>query len=172
MEKSLSSGRENMYLRAENATINLAFLSFENTSSTNEVSTASGDFGVSTAGEIERSNALKQDESSSQALVAQDGLGGYDGVMILNRTSNYALCANLPLLMDHQVLLSDEENTPANDRFSKADGFHAVPPSITENFLTPRADISFVGLDEYAIRKKIIESKFNTPNLIRIGTNN
>ncbi|GKF70396.1 hypothetical protein Tco_0203453, partial [Tanacetum coccineum] len=31
---------------------NLAFLSFENTSSTNEVSTASGDFGVSTTGGI------------------------------------------------------------------------------------------------------------------------
>ncbi|GJU01692.1 putative ribonuclease H-like domain-containing protein [Tanacetum coccineum] len=33
----------------------------------------------------------------------------------------------------------------------------------SRNFLTPRADISFVGLDEYAIRKKIIESK--TTNL-------
>ncbi|GKF21450.1 hypothetical protein Tco_0070088 [Tanacetum coccineum] len=57
------------------------------------------------------------------------------------------------------VRSSDEENTPANDRFSKADGFHVVPPPITGNFLTPRADISFAGLDEYAIRKKIIKSK-------------
>ncbi|GKF27168.1 hypothetical protein Tco_0083062 [Tanacetum coccineum] len=101
---------------------NLAFLSSENTNSTNEVSTASGDFGVSTAGGINqilstpcahdaaysffaqpttspqlenedfqqmdgddleeldfdgRSNAPTT-ESSSQALVAQDGLGGYD----------------------------------------------------------------------------------------------
>ncbi|GJT82953.1 putative ribonuclease H-like domain-containing protein [Tanacetum coccineum] len=58
-----------------------------------------------------------------------------------------------------EVRSSDEEITPANDRFSKADGYHAVPPPITGNFLTPRADISFAGLDEYAIRKKIIESK-------------
>ncbi|GJW59054.1 hypothetical protein Tco_0105785 [Tanacetum coccineum] len=43
------------------------------------------------------------------------------------------------------VRSSDEENTPANDRFSKADGFHAIPPPITGNFLTPRADISFAG---------------------------
>ncbi|GJX48895.1 hypothetical protein Tco_0275740 [Tanacetum coccineum] len=99
---------------------NLVFLSSENTSSANEVSTASEDFGVSTAGEIKqvpstpcahdvamltvrvkkkghfarecrsrrnqgrrsygdngRSNA-PTNESSSQALVAQDGLGGYD----------------------------------------------------------------------------------------------
>ncbi|GJZ84314.1 ribonuclease H-like domain-containing protein [Tanacetum coccineum] len=58
-----------------------------------------------------------------------------------------------------EVRSSDEETTPANDRFSKADGYHVVPPPITGNFLTPRADISFAGLDEYAIRKKIIESK-------------
>ncbi|GJZ66240.1 putative ribonuclease H-like domain-containing protein [Tanacetum coccineum] len=58
-----------------------------------------------------------------------------------------------------EVRSSDEESTPANDRFYKADGYHVVPPPITGNFLTLRADISFAGLDEYAIRKKIIESK-------------
>ncbi|GJX28792.1 hypothetical protein Tco_0236871 [Tanacetum coccineum] len=58
-----------------------------------------------------------------------------------------------------EVRSSDEETTPANDRFSKADGYHVVPPPITGNFLTPRADISFAGLDEYAIRKKIIKAK-------------
>ncbi|GKF34972.1 hypothetical protein Tco_0108172, partial [Tanacetum coccineum] len=57
------------------------------------------------------------------------------------------------------VRSSDEEITPVNDRFSKADGYHVVPPPITGNFLTPRVNISFAGLDEYAIRKKIIESK-------------
>ncbi|GKG35116.1 hypothetical protein Tco_0440270, partial [Tanacetum coccineum] len=54
--------------------------------------------------------------------------------------------------------------TPANDRFSKADGFHAVPLPITGNFLTPRVDISFASLDEYAIRKKTIESKITELN--------
>ncbi|GJY29378.1 ribonuclease H-like domain-containing protein [Tanacetum coccineum] len=34
-----------------------------------------------------------------------------------------------------KVRSSDEEITPANDRFSKADGYHAVPPPITGNFL-------------------------------------
>ncbi|GJS50279.1 ribonuclease H-like domain-containing protein [Tanacetum coccineum] len=64
-----------------------------------------------------------------------------------------------------EVRSSDEESTPVNDRFSKVDGYHVVPPPITGNFLTPRADISFAGLDEYAIRKKIIESKTDTINL-------
>ncbi|GJT96973.1 ribonuclease H-like domain-containing protein [Tanacetum coccineum] len=64
-----------------------------------------------------------------------------------------------------EVRSSDEEITPANDRFSKADRYHVVPPPITGNFLTPRADISFAGLDEYAIRKKIIESKTTELNI-------
>ncbi|GKD85256.1 putative ribonuclease H-like domain-containing protein [Tanacetum coccineum] len=53
---------------------------------------------------------------------------------------------------------SDVENTPENDMFPK-DGFHAVPPPITGEFLTHRPDISFAGLDELAIRNKIIQEK-------------
>ncbi|GJW55374.1 putative ribonuclease H-like domain-containing protein [Tanacetum coccineum] len=226
---------------------NLAFLSSENTSSTNEVSTASGDFGVSTAGGISQVSStpcahdvacsffaqpttspqlenedfqqideddleeldlrwqvamltvkvkkfiqktgrnldfIKNDlsrrnqgrrsygdngksdtptnESSSHALVVQDGLGSYDWSNDFEvKPVNYALMSisSSSSSSSSDKRSSDEENTPGNDRFSKADGFHAVPPPITRNFLTPRADISFVGLDEYAIRKKIIESK-------------
>ncbi|GJY31238.1 ribonuclease H-like domain-containing protein [Tanacetum coccineum] len=207
---------------------NLAFLSFENTSSTNEVSTASRDFGVNTAGGISqvsstpcahdvacsffaqpttspqlknkdfqqineddfeeldlrwqvamltvrcynyhrkghfardcrsrrnqgkrsygdngRSNA-PTNESSSHALVAQDGLGGYDWSNDFEvEPVNYALMA---ISSSSSSSSSDnkemKENTPANDSFSKVDGFHAVPPPITGNFLNSRADISFVG---------------------------
>ncbi|GJZ81340.1 putative ribonuclease H-like domain-containing protein [Tanacetum coccineum] len=45
---------------------------------------------------------------------------------------------------------------------SKSDS-EAVSSSYYRRFLTPRADISFAGLDEYAIRKKIIESKTTEP---------
>ncbi|GJY99355.1 retrovirus-related pol polyprotein from transposon TNT 1-94 [Tanacetum coccineum] len=58
-----------------------------------------------------------------------------------------------------EVRSSDEESTLGNSRFTKATEYHAVSPPITGNPLTPRADISFAGLDEYAIRNKIIESK-------------
>ncbi|GKA74700.1 hypothetical protein Tco_0781002, partial [Tanacetum coccineum] len=77
----------------------------------------------------------------------------------LNEMSNNSETDSEISLSVFDVRSSDEESTPANDRFSKADGYHVVPPPITGNFLTPRADISFAGLDEYAIRKKIIESK-------------
>ncbi|GJR77397.1 hypothetical protein Tco_0089762 [Tanacetum coccineum] len=134
---------------SNSASQNLAFLSSENTGSTNEVSTASGDFGVSTAGGINqvpstpcahdmdeddleeldlrwqvamlivrvkkfihrtgmnmdfkekrpvsldksKSNA-PTNESSSQALVAQDGLEGYDWSNDFKvKPVNYALMA-------------------------------------------------------------------------------
>ncbi|GJT98021.1 putative ribonuclease H-like domain-containing protein [Tanacetum coccineum] len=47
-----------------------------------------------------------------------------------------------------EVRSSDEESTLANNRFTKANEYHDVPPLITGNPLTPRADISFAGLDE------------------------
>ncbi|GJT90115.1 hypothetical protein Tco_1078960 [Tanacetum coccineum] len=61
----------------------------------------------------------------------------------LNEMSNNSETDSEISLSVFDVRSSDEENTPANDRFSKVDGFHAVPPPITGNFLTPRADISF-----------------------------
>ncbi|GJZ13594.1 putative ribonuclease H-like domain-containing protein [Tanacetum coccineum] len=77
----------------------------------------------------------------------------------LDEMSNKSVTNSEISMSVFEVRSSDEESTPANDKFSKADGYHAFPPPITRNFLTPRADISFAGLDEYAIRKKIIESK-------------
>ncbi|GJX89909.1 putative ribonuclease H-like domain-containing protein [Tanacetum coccineum] len=258
---------------SNSASQNLAFLSSENTNSTNEVSTASGDFGVSTAGGINqvpstpsahdiaysflaqpttspqlenedfqqmdgddleeldlrwqvamltvrvkkfiqrtgrnmdfkekrpfsldkskiKSNA-QTTESSSQALVAQDGLGGYDWSNDFEvEPVNYAMMAisssnsssssdnernkkvvkerdelklkiekwegsskNLTKILNSQmsthdkkwIRVCDEESTLANNRFTKANEYHAVPPPITRNPLTPRVDISFVGLDE------------------------
>ncbi|GJU92158.1 hypothetical protein Tco_1304581, partial [Tanacetum coccineum] len=242
-------------------TQNLAFLSSENTNSTNEVSIVNGDFGVSAAGGINQmdgddleeldlqwqvamlnvrvkkfiqrtrrnmdfkekqpislnKNNAQTTESSSQALVAQDGLGGYDWSNDFEvEPVNYALMAisslnsssssnseedsskNLGEILNSQMSArdktslgystklndlssnhetdsknsfsvfdsrsSDEDSTPANDMSSQAEGYKAVPPHITGNFLTLRADISFAGLDEYAIRTKIIESQISELN--------
>ncbi|GJU33579.1 putative ribonuclease H-like domain-containing protein [Tanacetum coccineum] len=262
-------------LGSNSASQNLDFLSSENTGSINEVSTASGYFRVSTAGGINQVQStpcahdiaysfLAQpttspqlenkdfqsdaptNESSSQAQVAQDGLGGYDWSNDFEvEPVNYALTdisssssssssdsenyelkcreikinnlnlelekavkerdelkdkiakweestKNLEEILKSQMSArdktglgystqlnelssnhetdsenslsifdgrsSDDEHIPENDRFSK-NGYKVVPPPITGNFLTPRADISFAGLDEYAIRNKIIESQ-------------
>ncbi|GJV35639.1 hypothetical protein Tco_1408116 [Tanacetum coccineum] len=54
----------------------------------------------------------------------------------LNEMSNNSETDSEISLSVFDVRSSDEESTPANDRFSKADGYHAVPPPITGNFLT------------------------------------
>ncbi|GKA70682.1 hypothetical protein Tco_0776821 [Tanacetum coccineum] len=285
------------------ASQNLAFLSSENTSSTNEVSTASGYFGVSTAGGINqvpstpwhfarecksgrnqgrryygdngKSNA-PTNESSSQALVAQDGLGGYDwsndfevepvnyALMAISSSSsssssdnkvqncskqcldsfktlqknydtkrekhnkakleirgyeialeslesrilgheknelawgekykfqNYELkcreikinnlnlelekavkerdelkdkiakweesTKNLEEMLKSQMSARDKTGLGYSTQLNELSSNHEID-SENRNFLTPRADISFAGLDEYAIRNKIIKSQ-------------
>nr|GEU45604.1 hypothetical protein [Tanacetum cinerariifolium] len=53
---------------------------------------------------------------------------------------------------------SDEENILANDRFKKGEGFcrfHAVPPPLTGNYMPPKPDLSFFGLDDSSYKFKI-----------------
>ncbi|GJS18546.1 putative ribonuclease H-like domain-containing protein [Tanacetum coccineum] len=104
----------------------------------------------------ESSKSLNKILNSQMSANDKNGLG-YG--TLLNEINNKSETDSEISMSVFEVRSSDEEITLANDRFSKADGYHVVPPPITENFLTPRADISFAGLDEYAIRKKIIESK-------------
>ncbi|GKF22237.1 hypothetical protein Tco_0074559, partial [Tanacetum coccineum] len=107
------------------------------------------------------------DELLNSQMSARDKTGlGYETQ--LNEMSNNSETDSEISLSIFYVRSSDEESTPA-------DGYHVVPPPITGNFLTPRADISFTGLDEYAIRKKIIESKttdLNTKTSETIGQTN
>ncbi|GJU40938.1 hypothetical protein Tco_1193895, partial [Tanacetum coccineum] len=70
-----------------------------------------------------------------------------------------------------EVRSSDKESILEYNRFTKANEYHVAPPTITGDPLTPRPDISFVGLDEYAFRNKIIESKTTETNKT-VGTTN
>ncbi|GJS49414.1 putative ribonuclease H-like domain-containing protein [Tanacetum coccineum] len=114
------------------------------------------------------------DELLNSQMSARDKTGLGYGTQLNEMSNNSETDSEISLSVFY-VRSSDEESTPANDRFSKADGFHVVPPPIIRNFLTPRADISFAGLDEYAIRKKIIESKttdLNTKTSETVGKTN
>nr|GEW64393.1 ribonuclease H-like domain, reverse transcriptase, RNA-dependent DNA polymerase [Tanacetum cinerariifolium] len=53
--------------------------------------------------------------------------------------------------------LSDEENSLANDRFKKSKGYHVVPPHLTGNYMPPKSDVSFAGLDDSIYKFKISE---------------
>nr|GFD32033.1 hypothetical protein [Tanacetum cinerariifolium] len=53
---------------------------------------------------------------------------------------------------------SDEKNSVANDRFKKGEGYHAVPPPLTGNYMPPKPDLSFARLDDSIYMFKISET--------------
>ncbi|GJR18012.1 ribonuclease H-like domain-containing protein [Tanacetum coccineum] len=44
------------------------------------------------------------------------------------------------------------------DRFKKSEGNHAVPPPYTGNYMPPRPDLSFAGLDDSVFKSKVSET--------------
>nr|GFB74760.1 hypothetical protein [Tanacetum cinerariifolium] len=56
----------------------------------------------------------------------------------------------LPSVFDSRS--SDGDDNPINDRFKKGDGYHAVPPPLTGNYMPPLVGLSFTRLDDYVYR--------------------
>ncbi|GJZ89662.1 hypothetical protein Tco_0661444 [Tanacetum coccineum] len=54
---------------------------------------------------------------------------------------------NLTKLINCQISAKDKTGL-VNDRFKTGEGFHVVPPPYTRNYMPPRPDLSFAGLDE------------------------
>ncbi|GJT96847.1 hypothetical protein Tco_1092365 [Tanacetum coccineum] len=52
---------------------------------------------------------------------------------------------------------SDGNDNPVNDRFKKVEGYRAVSPPYTRNYMPSRPDLSFVGLDDYVYKTKVSE---------------
>nr|GEV50624.1 hypothetical protein [Tanacetum cinerariifolium] len=53
---------------------------------------------------------------------------------------------------------SDGGDNQVNDRFKKGEGYHAVPLPYTRNYMPPKADLSFVGLDNSVFKSKVSET--------------
>ncbi|GKB10620.1 hypothetical protein Tco_0844543 [Tanacetum coccineum] len=53
---------------------------------------------------------------------------------------------------------SDVDDSPVNDRFKTGEGFHAVPPTYTGNYMPSRPDLSFAGLDDSVYKAKVSET--------------
>nr|GEY29380.1 ribonuclease H-like domain-containing protein [Tanacetum cinerariifolium] len=119
--------------RSSSSSQNVAFVSAESTSSTNElnaaysVTTATGHSyqaqgnrsrDVGNAGYKGRDNGKRPTrDEDDKALVVQDGLGS-----------------------------------------RKGEGYHAVPPPLTENYMPPKFDLSFARLDDSIYKFKISET--------------
>nr|GEV49464.1 putative ribonuclease H-like domain-containing protein [Tanacetum cinerariifolium] len=59
---------------------------------------------------------------------------------------------------DSSVNESEEDNNQANDRYKACEGYHAVPPPYTGNFMPLRPDLSFAGLDDIVFKSAINET--------------
>nr|GEZ75528.1 hypothetical protein [Tanacetum cinerariifolium] len=122
------------------------------------------------------------DTSTTNTLVVQDRIGGDDwSFQAEEELINFALMAytsqdKTSLGYDSQMNESDlndihvnksevlnnvvdnceidEDDNQVNDRFKKGEGYHAVPPPYTRNYMPPRADLSLTGLDNFFFKSK------------------
>nr|GEU89720.1 hypothetical protein [Tanacetum cinerariifolium] len=129
---------------------------------------------VGNAGYIRRDNGKRPaNEENAQALVVQDGLGIYEwSYQVEEEATDFALMAFTSNPSSSSSSNSEEEvtktmfdnhssakeNSIANDRFKKGEGYHAVPPPLTGNYMPPKPDLSFAGLDDSIYKFKISET--------------
>ncbi|GJY08909.1 ribonuclease H-like domain-containing protein [Tanacetum coccineum] len=130
----------------------------------------------------------------ANALVVQDGIGGYD--WSFQAEEDTQLCSHAQLssvqmnenelhdchlnksevfesASDSSVNEIEEENNQVNDRFKKVEGYHAVPPLYTGNYMPSRPDLSFAGLDDSVYKtnvSKTIETISSVPRIESIAS--
>ncbi|GKA70411.1 putative ribonuclease H-like domain-containing protein [Tanacetum coccineum] len=86
--------------------------------------------------------------STSTALVSCDGLGEYDwSDQAEEGPTNYALMAYSSSSLDSKIV----------DNCKKGLGYNAVPPPLTGNFMPPKPDLSFTGLEEFTSKSIVIK---------------
>ncbi|GKB32768.1 ribonuclease H-like domain-containing protein [Tanacetum coccineum] len=70
---------------------------------------------------------------------------------------------NLTILINSQIMFNNRESNVDDslviDRFKTGEGFHAVPPPYTRNYMPSRPDLSFAGLDDSVYKTKVSETK-------------
>ncbi|GJZ80003.1 ribonuclease H-like domain-containing protein [Tanacetum coccineum] len=59
---------------------------------------------------------------------------------------------------DSSVNEIEEENNQVNYRFKKVEGYHAIPPPYTGNYMPSRPDLSFAGLDDSVYKTNVSET--------------
>nr|GFC44836.1 hypothetical protein [Tanacetum cinerariifolium] len=81
---------------------------------------------------------------------------GYDSQLSKNEMPK---CEIFEAASNSSVSKIDEDNNQAKDRYKVGIGYYAVPPPYTENYLPPRADLSFARLDDSVFKFKISETR-------------
>ncbi|GJS86497.1 ribonuclease H-like domain-containing protein [Tanacetum coccineum] len=64
---------------------------------------------------------------------------------------------------DSSVNEIEDENNQVNDRFKKVEGYHAVPPPYTRNYMPSRPNLSFAGLDDSVYKTNVSKTISSVP---------
>ncbi|GJX47981.1 ribonuclease H-like domain-containing protein [Tanacetum coccineum] len=80
---------------------------------------------------------------------------GYDSQMNESELNNIHMNESEVIHSVFNSRESDVDDSLVNDRFKIGEGFHAVPPPYTGNYMPPRPDLSFVGLDESVFKSTV-----------------
>nr|GEW08755.1 hypothetical protein [Tanacetum cinerariifolium] len=88
---------------------------------------------------------------------------GYDGQLNERDSNNIYMNKSevFKIASDSSVNESEEDNNQVNDRNKAGEGYHAVPPLYTGNFMPPRPDMSFDGLDDFVFKSTMSKTVTN-----------
>nr|GEU40188.1 hypothetical protein [Tanacetum cinerariifolium] len=102
--------------------------------------------------------------NSQISAIDKTGLG-FDGQM--NKSDLNDIHVNESEVLNNVVdsRESHEDDNQVNDRFKKGERYHAAPPPYTGNYMPPKADLSFVGLDNSVFKSKVSETITSVPKI-------
>ncbi|GKE87838.1 hypothetical protein Tco_1565313, partial [Tanacetum coccineum] len=88
---------------------------------------------------------------------------GYDSQMNESKLNNIHMNESEVVHSVFNNRENDVDDSPVNDRFKTSEGFHAVPPPYTRNYMPPRPDLSFAGLDESVFQSAVRKTTTSVP---------
>ncbi|GJR56518.1 ribonuclease H-like domain-containing protein [Tanacetum coccineum] len=104
---------------------------------------------------VQKKNEVVYEEDIA-FLNAKDKTGlGYDSQMNKCELNNIHMNESEVVHSVFNNRESDVDDSPVNDRFKTGEGFHAVPPPYTGNYMPSRPDLSFDGLDDSVYKTKV-----------------
>nr|GEX79933.1 hypothetical protein [Tanacetum cinerariifolium] len=89
--------------------------------------------------------------TDENALVAQDRFGYDWSDQAEDGPTNFALMVYTSLGSSS----SSNSDTEVNDKYKTREGYHAVPPPYTENFMPLKPDLILADMDEYVISESV-----------------
>ncbi|GJV54950.1 hypothetical protein Tco_1455955 [Tanacetum coccineum] len=98
-------------------------------------------------------------KSNIEIIGYQIGLESLEARIVVHEKNKAVYEENIELLNRE----SDVDDSPINDRFKTGEGFHAVPPPYTRNYMPPRPDLSFARLDEFVFQSAMRKTTTSMP---------